>query len=855
MRITTSSRTFVLGVVLVGLPLSSQAAKAEPLVEKEDRETAKKASLKASEFCKDLEKLDTPASRKSDLQAASGDNWVLQQMKGAKDNKELTENMQNNIDAGFMVAKGGPIVASILFMLAYCMCCWTACPFCKCCRVCRKARKVNTLFKLIGFGVLGGICFGIVISAGMSRGGFQAAVSGFDHTSCTGSKLLNSTLGGNANPYFRGILPTLDSFDALLNSLAPNSAFLTALDAKITDTKKIEQAVALASGTMGLLKDMMASSANKQPKSTTNVNLQHECTLCPKLVDALTPAIKTLNDGIASKLNNARDEVRKQLTGPALGDLAKTTRDGTAPLVELKKLFIKMFGFIVNTDDLQNLSDMLHNFGLYFCLILVLVALLISCCACSGMGLWTFREIKTLKGVGEIVVGSAGDEIKEFSTKHRSHVHRCSLCTWCTGCYFVFFALLVGGIMTALSVPLASICLILDDVDSKLLTDIGGVLPVNFTGDSGDILKNTIDQCFRNKDKNANPYLLDIIYTRDPTTDAKITLRKTIVEDTKDMINKQFSEITKSMSPGAMSLNTDANIVSLKSTLQNTRMDGMMLPPSTIGSGSFQNMGLDARSSNQLSLYWGSSAACADFVVPAGMGALSGKTVKGISSFQSSLTFFGSTVVHSSCAKQVACSAAPGTNAGKACAAANLFMNLKRELQTTKIFKCRKFKKNNGAPCDIVNMQESPIGSGTYINDCMKADGTWEALEYACDLAEFTAMTQSFSQRLDKVFARLDKSAGLTMTDINVNMRGLVDKHIIKRIETIADGLTCGFLGKHYQAFVDGTCYAGVWGFTQISNSYVACGALTLFLSIMMYIVWRISVDNFNSSQSQVEPQ
>lgn len=418
--------------------------------------------------------------------------------------------------------------------------------------------------------------------------------------------------------------------------------------------------------------------------------------------------------------------------------------------------------------------------------------------------------------------------------------------------------------MTALSVPLASICLILDDVNSQMLTDIGGVLPVNFTGDSGTILKDTIDKCFRNPDKSANPLLLDIIFTRNKTSDEKITLRTTIVNGTKNSINKQFDGIAKAQEGDSMKLNTDPEIVKLKNTLRDAKMDAMMVPEESYdwANSPYKDMSFDARATDGVSVFWASPASCADFLVPADMGRLSGETMKGIETFVTSLQFLGTLKADASCpgaacpcARQVTCDDASSTQKGKACIAANKFMKLKQDIRKGQIFKCRKFEKADGTLCDVKDMVENPVGSGSFTGDCLLADGTLKQKEYDCDLAEFTTLVADFNQRLNLVFERLDGAADVTMAKINVGMRGLVDTNILNAIDLVADGLTCGFLGKAYQSFIDGTCYAGVWGFTQVSKSYVAAGVLTLILVMKMYIVWRVSIDNYNSnSAAKVAP-
>jgi len=420
------------------------------------------------------------------------------------------------------------------------------------------------------------------------------------------------------------------------------------------------------------------------------------------------------------------------------------------------------------------------------------------------------------------------------------------MCTWCCGCCYIFFAFFVGGILTAISVPLASICLILDDVNGQMLDDISGVLNVNFTGDSGVVMKDTIDQCFRNPNPAANPYLLDIIFTRNATTNERETLRKTIVDDTKTSINAEFDALERSLQTDSVTLNNNTNIVSLKNTLKTSRMDAMMYPPASysFATSPYADMAIDTQ--YMLSLYWLSSAACDDFPVPPSMGSLSGQTVKGIKNFSTSLAHFGIPIVNAAdCGKKVTCT--DGTS--KPCNAANLYMGVKQDLRTIQTFKCRRFEKDNGDPCDIINMVEVPANSGNYSGtDCLRADGTMKAQVFPCTLAQFTQQVQDFERRLDKVFIRVDGASQVTQTKINVNMRGLVDTHILKKIDTVADGLTCGFLGMIYQLFVDGTCYLGIWGFVNISKAYVGCACLCLILVVQMYVVWRISIDNYNET-------
>lgn len=819
---------------LLGLRLTEGAV----LVTAKDRSIAAKANTKATSLCKDLD-YDVPDDAKESLKSASGDNFALDSMRGAKDMDDFQTRLTDSIDVGFVLGSAGPMVAFFLFLVAFMLCCWTACPRCKCCRIRERHHKPHRIFKMVAAVVIGAIIVGIVIAAGVSRNGFNLASSGFKASTCTGAKLLNKTLSGNAEPHFLGMIPSLGLLDELVASLDTGSQFMQDLKVQLTSTKPIEEAVALTSGTLTLLKDMMASPANVKPKTAAGVDLLHQCEICPKLEEVLTPAINDLNAGMGTKLKNARGEVEKQLSGQALIDLRSSVDKATAPLGEMKKLFVESFGWMVDSNTMPDFADMLDTYGLVACLAVIALVGLVASCAFTTMGLWTFKEMRT---IGE-------------KTEYTKRVHRCACVSWCCGCGTLLVAFLLGGFMTLLSVPLSSVCLIMDDVSGQMLDDIAGPLKLNMTGDMGTMSKDMIDQCFRNPDKTANPLLLDIIFTRNVTDNKKVLLRKTIVNDTKDMIDSQFSEITKSMSMGDMNLAGSPNIVKLRTKLATTRVDAMTLIPVTydFANSAYAKMSLDPKSpaADGLPGFWLSGGACDDFLVPADNGAQSGKTIKGVSTFSKYLALTFGTVPNPSisaptCWRKVTCKHNAGTNPGErqACDAANDFMQLKQDLRSANTFKCRLFKDSNGNKCDVKDMVKLP--SGKYSNDCMKADGSLEVLEYPCTLDEFTTLVQQFTDRIDKVFTRLDASTAATLTGINVDMKGLVNTNVNKKIETFGDGVTCGFLGDAYQEFIRSVCYSGVVGFTKVSYSYVACGVLTLVLVIIMYIVWRIAVDNYN---------
>lgn len=137
---------------------------------------------------------------------------------------------------------------------------------------------------------------------------------------------------------------------------------------------------------------------------------------------------------------------------------------------------------------------------------------------------------------------------------------------------------------------------------------------------------------------------------------------------------------------------------------------------------------------------------------------------------------------------------------------------------------------------------------GTWTGDCKEADGTFTEVTYDCDLPTFVALLQAYSGLLDLVFARVDSSTSSALSQIQVNLKNLLDVNFLDKIATVGNGVTCGFMGTTYRDVVNGLCYGGVWGIKAVASSYTACAVLTLLLILLMYVQWRLAIDNVNES-------
>lgn len=816
-----------LATVLLGVCACLPISLAATMISAEDRRIAQLSIAQAQDLCGNLEPLEVSDDAREALLAASGDNYALKAMRESKSADEFQTKLSENIDGSFVMGYVSPLVSAFLFVIGYLLCCGTSC-CCRCCRKCRIcARKHDPkrIFKLVAFVVLGCIVAGAFVAAVISRRGFQRASDGFKATSCTGSKLLNTTLNGVSDPYYMGVIPSMSTLDDLANSLNADSSFIVGLKNVIKDTAEIDHAVNLAAATFALARDMAAMDANVHPKKG-GVDLLHESELLPKIKTASDAAITALKGGVATALQNARVEVESQLTGQPLANLQSTVTTALKPLNEMKDMFVKNFGWMVEGTTLQDFTGHLDKGGLGGTLTMVLGLLLIATVAAFALFFWTCRE-------------------KNPSTDlYRPTTHRLACCSWHCGCCYMFVALFIGGFMTLLTVPMASVCMVLEDMSGALIDDISKSLEIKLEGDQGIILKDTIDKCFRNPNATANANMLDIIFTRDAATNKKETLRTSIVTNTKDAIGSKFDAITSN--GGSKTLNDDKNMVELKNLFKDTSVSGMMRVPQSYNFASSPYA--DMAAATDLTKFSYSSASCSDFQVPASAGVAA--TVPGLTQFSSDLASgYGTTGTSSGCAQSVICK----TGAAPACESANKFLKVKRDLRGPNIMMCITFQTATGFKCDVKNMvkSSSSSGSATYTNDCVMANGDIPTLKYACSIDEFTTMMKEFSTRLDKVLERLDTTVASSMDGINVKMKGLVDTNVLGRIDTFANGANCGFLGTAYQSFVESACYSGVLGFADISNSYVACGVLTFFLIILMFVVWRLAIDNYNSNEDQ----
>lgn len=830
-----------LGIVLICASLVSLQGQVTRFVEHKDRDLARKAKEKVETACAEtvtFEELtdEDYTKRREDLEMASADNIILTVLREADDPDEMNAAVQDKLaNPGFLAFQAGPLVAFIFFLILYVLYfCWACLPCCWC-SCCRRRRNCPKVVKFLFMLLLAAIILGLVIAASLSIRGFNAASSGFKLTQCTAAQLVNDTMGGNPEQNFLGVIRTLEVFQELKDSLDPGSDFLIELERILTNTKPISDAVVVASATMSNLKAMMEAPGNVNPATTGGDDLLHKCELCTILAPSLTSAIDVLDNGVGAALAQTREVVSEQLQGDNLAKLSDSMLSGTAPLVELKTVVHSAFGPFVEQDTLEAITLQLDSIGTLSSVALIGVALLLALCSILTGICWICVDTHTAA---------------DGTSQHRRCTCRCAMCSWCCGCYYMLFVLLISGIMTAASIPLSSICLVLEDVNGELIRDIAAPLELNISGPEGDMMISMVEKCFRNPDPMAQPKILDLITVPGETPGTSITMYELIVNQTQQSVNAQFDALTQQMSTGDATLwNNDSPVKQLADTLSTTPLSSMLLPDAQKLADDPMKFGALAGSALDAYLLSGGSCDSLPIASDAGFGAdLDGKTIEGVSNFGSALRGLTGSVPDAG--SPTTCTPPTGkatcTTADPVCEAGNNLMDLKLKLRDGNIFKCWEFTKNNVA-CNV-NTQNGMGPGGS--NGCL-VDGAMESREYDCNIDDFSQMVSGYyASALQTAFQDLDAKTASLMDDISADLKVLVNEQVIRKITNVANGLTCGFLGDAYQGVLDGLCYGGVWGFQAMSASYVACAVLTIFLVILTFIVWRIAYDNvlMNSS-------
>mmetsp|Transcript_59417 Transcript_59417/g.138397 ORF Transcript_59417/g.138397 Transcript_59417/m.138397 type:complete len:371 (+) Transcript_59417:134-1246(+) len=164
-------------------------------------------------------------------------------------------------------------------------------------------------------------------------------------------------------------------------------------------------------------------------------------------------------------------------------------------------------------------------------------------------------------------------------------------------------------------------------------------------------------------------------------------------------------------------------------------------------------------------------------------------------------------------------------------------------------YRCDIFQNELGLGCDVKDMIK--VGDA-WMNECVQGTGdekTMKKKEKTCNSQEFAEYIGDWSERLDAILTRMDDSVEKTTTKIVDNLKTLVTDTLIEPVDKIVGKAECSFLKSAYADVITGFCYQGVVGLRYFAQAYICTGTFTLALIIVLYLLWRVAVDNENMQE------
>jgi len=824
-------RMVFLAVTACGLIAVSEAS--EAYITAKDTETADEAERAVTKYCTaDLagdDVADPEEAKQNLVDALGGENPILDAMMDSEDNDEFGQKLGDNISSALMSSVLPFLLAGVCWTLLGCYCC-TAIPCYKklpCCRPCKVKQQHGVVCKVLAVVPVAFAFLMTIVGSATASGGSSTMIDGFNNMACESATLLDTTLVGQEGDYaFIGLLPALEIMRDVEGILEDNSQFMLSLDATLADTKIVSEAVEIATSALDTMSGVLSSTATSVQSTTQTgyTSTYRKCEYCTTLGDLLTSASSGLSSGIGQALANARNEVNDQLTPTKRAELRNTIRQSAQPMLELKKSFINSIGAFVQPDS-DPLAPVKELLPLAVSLVFM-GAFFVTFCGFCSTGWCVVRE-------------------RTSSGKPSKGPHRIACCAWSLSFIFAIFCFILGGILSGVSIPLASICLIMDDVDGQMVRDIAPALELNITGESGESIIGLLDNCINPANKSLNANFLDLITIKNETDGTNETMRALMQTTVSAPINAVFEGITATSSGGATLADSQA-IVDLLAAIQANPIEKVIIVDGTQMGDDSQYQALSTSANNDIKgALTATTMACADHT-------LSGNTLPGMSKF---IDAFNNAFSSTSDAGATYCPA--GSNAdlmlrncgGDAvCTAGNHFKTLFKHMIDANTWRCDVWQDEAGNECDVYDM------STTTGSLCIHTDGTMSKYEKTCTFDEFKTYYAKNHQRIQKVFQYVDYAVAQKTSAITTNLKDLVYEFMIDPLFSMFDGLSCGFLPGFWQATVDSLCYQGVYGLRRIGQGYTLSAFFIMILGISMYILWRRTIDNVNASNTPIVP-
>eukprot|EP00930_Biecheleria_cincta_P034453 TRINITY_DN23813_c0_g2_i1.p1 TRINITY_DN23813_c0_g2~~TRINITY_DN23813_c0_g2_i1.p1 ORF type:complete len:994 (+),score=157.91 TRINITY_DN23813_c0_g2_i1:34-2982(+) len=800
--------------------------------------TAEFASKQKGKYCKpDSQKsdIDRGAGREYLVNTAGGDDNVVNRAFTQSANPQEMVRTFQEIDPAFVLGNGWPIALSFLTLFVFSICCWTPFPMCKCMRCFARERYNSRSYMNCCKILLSLLSIGILSTGVLAFVAFYDMDAGMVLTTCTSATLVDDLLDGNPDVNFVGLLHAMNKLQQLLATVEPNSVFLADVESVVQNTTHLQHSFLLAQDTLLLLQEMLELERNFKPSILgNNLDLLHRCEACRALSSRLPPLRQALDKGVGAAMHYARKEVARQILGEDLEYMKADVSRSIEPMREYHSLLVDTLGWFVTPGKFDFFLGFVQGTGSLLWFLIVygfVVSLLIL--SCSGYGTYlVFYHPK------ELHIDFVGNVYKKKPI-------RMTCCSWNNAVLYSCSMLFIGGIVAVITVPLAGVCLLMEDFDYDLGHNIVRAIGLNISDPEDlDMTLSIADRCLSVKssalheEKNSSWNLMDMIKIRQPNG-SYLTLRRQLVIRAIDPVNKVFNHLTSTVEAAPRRFSNLPELQNLRDSLRVFSAKVSMLPAVDIvkTKDRYKDMSLDSRTQVGLT----TSLACSSYFNL-------DERVVGIDDFFNSFKSMGTAVSGGSCANndlRLHCTDPSSTDTGKACRAANLFLGeMKNTIRLQATFRCNVFKSPRGSgPCDVKDMHKD--AQGAWQNTCVGADGRAVVLPVYCNLEQFDRYIEQWDQRLANVFANLDESVDSSITKVNVDMRGLITGKILRPVYDVVEAFDCTFMTPLYRDLIDGMCYQGMRGFGTLSFNYVATAMLMIVLSLSMFCIWRKAHDNW----------
>lgn len=693
----------------------------------------------------------------------------------------------------------------------------------------------NSTFRSVMGGFLVVCMLAVLLTMLATDVAYKHVKNGIKNLACTSTQLSTTLLGGDDD--FIGMIPVMDTLWLLNDAMHPNSTLMREMDGILEETAHIEGSLVLMSDTTKLLGAMLQQPSNLRPESANpNSTLLHECQLCATLAPVVSNLSAVLSLSVADSLFKARAQVKSRLGNESRESIRQGIMEAMIPLAGFKDQLRSALKPLVQEGGFDDARQAEIEQIVYLPIFFVLFgACGLITLGCLSTGVFMLRP--TFEDDG----------------KNYSYVpHRFAMATWCTGFCYIIVALLAAGMINVAIVPASGLCVLLADLDSELVQQVGPYVPpyLDFSGDTGPIIGDLTDICLKGRVRDGSDNLLEIIYFRDDVTGEKTNLRKRLVEMTRDPLDQAFAPLASSDS-NDVRLNSQPSLVSLLSMLSSTSAAATLLPNQQAMEQDPLYQGLSG-GDGSLAIAYRTGTACSNST-------FAGQEIVGIEYFVSQLKALpnvtGTGIVTNDCIEKVACSDVLDAALLEACDAGNAFLDLKKQLLDgdpagEEMFRCDLFTGSGGSVCDPLYTSFNSLDNN-WEDDCLQLNQTNQTgfyylvpLERSCGLKEFDAYVRNYSTRLDKFVRRLDDATSGGFNQIASKMRNAIDTYALDHINDAANGMTCSFLTPLYQEAISGMCYQGLAGVRVIANSYVVAAVTSVFLTVGIWILWRIIYDN-----------